>query len=287
MKPTSKLKSLSNKDYSGVTAVKEEVGMTAEEYVEHIEGKISKQAIDNFWTAVNNATNNSLDQAFKGGTMTKAIYNDLKGRYNYYIPLRGFDDEIAEDRYDYTPDMGTYYSLPMISAKGRRSRSETPFAYIWQMNQSAITFANRNILNQTIKRLSAKNTKGLLTAKKAWYIFLGEVDGVKQWELREPEYSPDWEQYQENIEAFEDEMKELEEKGFAAQRSGRLNVGLFIKPKQAEQHSVHVMQNGVEYVIYFNADPAVARAINGANKTIVTPGKVQKWIRNATRTMAG
>ena len=282
----SKLISLSDKDYSGITAVAEEVEMTAEEYVAFIEGRITEQAINNFWTAVNNATNNSLEQAFKAGSISKATYEDLKSRYQFYIPLRGFDQEIAEDRYDYAPDMGTYYSLPMISAKGRKSRSETPFAYIWQMNQSAITFANRNLLNQSIKRLSAKNTQGLLTAKKAWYMLTGEIDGVKQWELREPEYSPDWKQYQKNIETFEEEMQELEEKGFASQRGGKLNLGLFTKPKQASQHTVHVMQNGVEYVIYFNADPAVSRAINGSNRTIANPGRVETFVRNASRTMA-
>lgn len=282
----SKLISLSDKDYSGITAVKEEVEMTAEEYVAYVEGRVTEQSINNFWTAVNNATNNSLEQAFKAGSISKATYEDLKSRYQFYIPLRGFDQEIAEDRYDYAPDMGTYYSLPMISAKGRRSRSETPFAYIWQMNQSAITFANRNILNQSIKRLSAKDTKGLLTAKKAWYMLTGEIDGVKQWELREPEYSPDWKQYQKNIETFEEEMQELEEKGFASQRGGKLNLGLFTKPKQATQHTVHVMQNGVEYVIYFNADPAVSRAINGSNRTIANPGRVETFVRNASRTMA-
>lgn len=282
----SKLISLSDKDYSGITAVAEEVEMTAEEYVAFIEGRITEQAINNFWTTVNNATNNSLEQAFKAGSISKATYEDLKSRYQFYIPLRGFDQEIAEDRYDYAPDMGTYYSLPMISAKGRRSRSENPFAYIWQMNQSAITFANRNLLNQSIKRLSAKDTKGLLTAKKAWYMLTGEIDGVKQWELREPEYSPDWKQYQKNIETFEEEMQELEEKGFASQRGGKLNLGLFTKPKQATQHTVHVMQNGVEYVIYFNADPAVSRAINGSNRTIANPGRVETFVRNASRTMA-
>ena len=281
-----KLLSLADKDYSGITAVKEEVEMSAEEYVADVEGRVTEQAISNFWTAINNATNNSLEQAFKGGSISKATYKDLKSRYQFYIPLRGFDQEIAEDRYDYSPDMGTYYSLPMISAKGRKSRSETPFAYIWQMNQSAITFANRNLLNQSIKRLSAKDTKGLLTAKKAWYMLTGKTDGVKQWELREPEYSPDWKQYQENIEAFEEEMQELEEKGFASQRGGKLNLGLFTKPKQASQHTVHVMQNGVEYVIYFNADPAVSRAINGANRTIANPGRLKTFIRKSSRTMA-
>ena len=46
------------------------------------------------------------------------------------------------------------------------------------------------------------------------------------------------------------------------------------------------MQNGKEYIVYINANPAVARAINGTNRTQLNPGRVQTAIRNVSRNMA-
>lgn len=275
---------LDEKDYSGITAVQEEVEMSAEDYIKQFE---EKSNTDSFWNAVKQATKYSLDKAYEGQIINKEQYNELTNRYKYYIPLRGFDKETAEDRWDYTPDMGTYYVMPLIKAKGRTSRSETPFAFIWQMAQTSINSANKNLHNLSIKRLAELDNKryastGLMSISRAWY----ERTGEHTWELRSPEYSQDKDTYQKNIEEFENRMKLLEEQGFATQKKGKLNVGLFIKPKQAAQHEVHVMQNGEEFVIYFNGNPRVARAINGANAIHNQPNQVQQAVRQATRMMA-
>ena len=117
--------------------------MSAEDYIKQFE---EKSNTDSFWNAVKQATKYSLDKAYEGQIINKEQYNELTNRYKYYIPLRGFDKETAEDRWDYTPDMGTYYVMPLIKAKGRTSRSETPFAFIWQMAQTSINSANKDNL---------------------------------------------------------------------------------------------------------------------------------------------
>jgi hypothetical protein len=155
------------------------------------------------------------------------------------------------------------------------------------MAQTSISSANKNLHNLSIKRLAELDNKryastGLMSISRAWY----ERTGEHTWELRSPEYSQDKDTYQKNIEEFENRMKLLEEQGFATQKKGKLNVGMFIKPKQAAQHEVHVMQNGEEFVIYFNGNPRVARAINGANAIHNQPNQVQQAVRQATRMMA-
>ena len=212
------------------------------------------------------------------------IMNDLIARYDYYIPLRGHDKQVAEDKWDYTPDMGVHFAAPLIKAKGRVSRAEKPFAYIFQMNHSAITGSNKNSLNQRMYRLALEDTTGIMTVKDAWYEYIGEEDGVKKWEMRSPEYSTDREQYEQNIEEFEERMQELSEQGLASRKRKGLNVGLFIKPKQAAQHEVHVYVNGDEKVIYINGNPKVARAINGTN--LVDQGKALSAVANVSRFMA-
>lgn len=253
-------------DFSGITAVEKEVGKHAEWFINDFEEKAGKDLIDNLWKRVNDATSYSLNKQLKGQLIDKKTIEDLKNRYDYYIPLRGHDAEVAEDKWDYSPDMGAYFVAPLLKARGRKTRSESPFAYIASMAQSAINSANRNILNQTILRLALKDKSGLLNVNKAWYEKTGERDGKPVYEVLSPEYNEDPDTYRKNIEEFEERMAKLADAGLAVQSGKKLDIGgLFIKRKQADQHEVHVFQNGTEYVVYINANPAVARAINGSN----------------------
>ncbi|MFT3994394.1 MAG: hypothetical protein QM660_08805 [Dysgonomonas sp.] len=253
-------------DFSGITDVEKEVGKHAEWFINDFEEKAGKDMIDNLWERVKDATSYSLNKQLEGQLIDKKTIEDLKNRYDYYIPLRGHDAEVAEDRWDYSPDMGTYFVAPLLKAKGRKTRSESPFAYIASMAQSAINSANRNILNQTILRLAKRDKTNLLGVDKAWYEKTGERDGKPVYEVRSPEYNEDPDTYRKNIEEFEERMAKLAEAGLAVQSGKKLDIGgLFIKRKQADQHEVHVFQNGTEYVVYINANPAVARAINGSN----------------------
>ncbi|MBF0651081.1 hypothetical protein IR083_19885 [Dysgonomonas sp. GY75] len=254
-------------DFSGITAVEKEVGMHAEGFIHQFETGAGAELIHRFWKSVRNATLFSIGKQLEGGLIDKKTYDSLASRYDYYIPLRGHDDETAEDRWDYSPNMGTYFVAPLIKAKGRKTRSESPFAFIFSMAQSAIGSSNRNIQNQTILRLAQKDRTGLLGVDKAWYMQtrLNE-DGVPVYEVQAPAYSDNTDQYRKNIEEFEVRMQQLQEQGLAVQNRGKLDTGgLFIKKTQAGQHVVYVSQNGVEYAVYINGNPAVARAINGIN----------------------
>lgn len=272
-------------DYAGVTAVEKEAGMTAEEFITDFEEKAGSKLIDKFWKKTNDATSFSLKKSLESQLLSKKMFDELTARYQYYVPLRGHDETVAEDRWDYTPQMGTYFVNPIIKANGRRSRSETPFAFIAQQAQSSITAANKNTLNQSILRLANKDKIGLMSVSRAWYELKGEKDGQPLWEQVQAEYSEDANTYLKNIEMFEAKMQKLAEAGQAFQSGKKLNIGgLFIKPKQAEQHEVHVYQNGVDYVVYINANPAVAKAINGSN--IKETSDVMKQVAKMSRFMA-
>ncbi len=254
-------------DFSGVETVEEEVGKSAQEFIDEFEHKAGKDLTDNFWKKVNAATQFAIKKQLEGGQINKAFYDELTNRFKYYIPLRGHDAETAEDRWDYSPDMGVYFSNPIMTAKGRRSRSESPFAYIAQQAQSAIGSSNRNVLDQTILRMARKDKSGLMSVSDSWYVQNGvDENGRPIYEQQEPTYSPDPEVYQKNIEEFEERMQQMEQNGLAMRDRGKLDVGgLFIKPKQAQQHTIKVRENGKEYTVYINANPAVAQAINGSN----------------------
>lgn len=254
-------------DYSGITAVQEEIGMSAENFISEFENKAGNKLINDLWQKIKAATTYSLQKQKEGGLINKKTFDELTSRYEYYIPLRGHDAEVAEDRWDYSPNMGTYFVAPLIKAKGRKTRSESPFAYIFSMAQSSINSANRNLLNQTILRLAMMDKTKLLGVNKVWYVQSGlNEKGKPVYEVQSPTYSENPEQYEKNITEFEERMQKMAEAGLAVQSGSKLDIGgLFIKRNQAEQHEVHIYQNGTEYVVYINANPAVARAITGAN----------------------
>jgi hypothetical protein len=263
-------------DYAGVLAVEKEVGKSAQDYIDEFERNAGPGLIAELWQRVNAATDFSLKTILDAGIIDKARYDELNARYRYYIPLRGHDAVTAEDLWKYFPDAGGNFSGLLLTAKGRSSRSETPFAFITQMAQSAIVSAGKNRLNQTMLRLARLDTTGMLTANRTWYI-----NGVAQ----EADYSDDPDTYRENIERFEAEMEQKKNQGIAERIKGRLDVGsVFIEPAHKEQHAVHVFQNGKAYTVYVNGNPAVSQAINGTN--IVDPHKDFERAAMVTRWMA-
>lgn len=273
-------------DFSGITAVQEEVGMSAGEFISEFEDKAGSELTDDFWKKIKAATSFSLQKQKEGGLIDRKTFDELTARYEYYIPLRGHDAEVAEDRWDYAPNMGTYFVAPLIKAKGRKTRSESPFAFIFSMAQTSINSSNRNVLNQTILRLANQDKTGLFGVNKAWYVQTGlDEEGKPIYEVQSPTYSEDAEQYSRNIEEFEARMEKLKEEGLAIQSGSKLNIGgLFIKRNQSEQHDVHVYQNGTEYVVHINANPAVARAITGDNAKDLH--KDLRFIARTSRQMA-
>jgi hypothetical protein len=277
------IKSLPN-DYAGITALEEELGQPAEMFIDSFENKAGEEDINRLWAAINNATHWTLTKQYQTGMINKEVYDDLMNRYRYYVPLRGHDKETAEDRWDYTPDMGTFFTAPLVRAKGRRSRAESPFAFIEQMAHSAIVQGNKNTLKQSILRLAQKENGGLMSATKTWKVNIGTKE-KPIWEQQSAPYSEDLDTYLQNQQLFEERMQQLKKEGMAYQGRARLDIGdLFIKPKQAEQHEIRVYQNGISYTVYINANPAIAKAINGANR--VDKAKNMSWILNATRNMA-
>jgi hypothetical protein len=268
---------------------KEQAAKDAEEYVAKFEEKAGKENIDRLWETVKKANDFSLEEAYKSGRITKETMENVKKQWGNYLPFRGHDAETAEKLYDYVPGTGTYFSPALISAKGRTSRPESPFAYIVTKAQSEIREGIENMWRQQLRRLAVQDKSGLLTTSEAWYVKTkSEPDGTPVYELQEAKWDEDPEQYQENIRIFEEQMKQKAEKGDAVRRRGKLNLGgIFITPKHAEQHTVKVYSGGRPYTVYINANPNIARAIMGANDEHVASkgavGKLLQWNRSWLR----
>ena len=296
-----KLDELKSKDYAGVRDIAREVGGLddipeigtaegiAEEFVRDIEAKCGNESIGSFWDAVTAATRFSLTKSYHSGILSKDGYDELISRYKYYVPLRGHDAITAEDKWDYISESGSpTFSSPIKRAKGRSSRAESPFAFIFQTAQSAIMAGNKNRLKSTLLNLAESGKAGtLFNISRAWYEKAGtDEQGNDAWQLAIPKYDDDPVVYAENIASFEERMKEESKKGNAVQGRRKLDIGgMFIKPSQAAEHEIHIRRNGEDLVMYVNADPALARSVNGTNR-VMSDSRFMHGARWSTRQIA-
>ena len=296
-----KLDELKSKDYAGVRDIAREVGGLddipeigtaegiAEEFVRDIEAKCGNESIGSFWDAVTAATRFSLTKSYHSGILSKDGYDELISRYKYYVPLRGHDAITAEDKWDYISESGSpTFSSPIKRAKGRSSRAESPFAFIFQTAQSAIMAGNKNRLKSTLLNLAESGKAGtLFNISRAWYEKAGtDEQGNDAWQLAIPKYDDDPVVYAENIASFEERMKEESKKGNAVQGRRKLDIGgMFIKPSQAAEHEIHIRRNGEDLVMYVNADPALARSVNGTNR-VMSDSRFMHGVRWSTRQIA-
>lgn len=296
-----KVDELKSKDYAGVRDIAREVGGLddipeigtaegiAEEFVRDIEAKCGNESIGSFWDAVTAATRFSLTKSYHSGILSKDGYDELISRYKYYVPLRGHDAITAEDKWDYISESGSpTFSSPIKKAKGRSTRAESPFAFIFQTAQSSIMAGNKNRLKSTLLNLAESGKAGtLFNISRAWYEKAGtDEQGNDAWQLAIPKYDDDPVVYAENIASFEERMKEESKKGNAVHGRRKLDLdGMFIKPSQAAEHEIHIRRNGEDLVMYVNADPALARSVNGTNR-VMSDSRFMHGARWSTRQIA-
>ncbi len=258
------LKENRKRDYSGLTALTgEESVMTAEKeaekMVEEFEGAHETDAL---WEKVNAATKETLRKSYEGGLMSKETYESTEAMYEHYIPLRGWDSDIASDVYEYLMSDRPLLSPALKTAKGRTSLADDPIATIGMMADSTIAQANRNKMKQAFYYFAVNNPSDVVTISKQWYVY-DEV--TKKWQPRSADIPLDAlsEEIATIVEEFEARMEELARDGKAKRKSQGLDLDLRTVGREGEEHTVRVKVNGEEYCIYVNGSPRAAQALNG------------------------
>ncbi|WP_099465547.1 ADP-ribosyltransferase-containing protein [Parabacteroides provencensis] len=279
--------SLSGKDFSGLTAIQKELGeVSIGDFITDTESKY-KTEIKNLWNKIHAVNDFSLKKSFDSGMINRETYDKIKGMYEYYIPLRGFDEAVAHDVYDYYSDSEIPYNDPIKTAKGRTSRADDPLAYMMSMGNSVIVGGNKNQMKLHLYRLAQSGDIEGLSVSKQWYAYMGiDKDGVEIWEPSYPDFDDDPEQYRKNIENHEADMIRLQSEGKAKPRKGKLKIDLKTSQKEQEEHLVKVKLNGEEHIVYVHGNPKVAQAINGLNSPERNLSKFVKGMEWANRQMA-
>lgn len=283
---------LSGKDYSGITAIQKELkDQSIDDFISEIESKY-KPEVEDLWKRIKAVNEFSLKKWFDSGMINRTTYEKVKGMYKNYVPLRGFDETMAHDVYEYYTMEGNPFNNPLKSAAGRTSRAESPFPHLVSMAESSIVGGNKNLMKLHLYRLAqhdmaSKNPSGKLSVTKQWYVFDGlNEDGVEIWKPSVPEYSDDIEQYRKNVERHDEEMALLEAERKATRNPSKLRIAYILLPAEANEHAIGVKLNGEFFQVLVHGNPKVAQAVEGLNDEARTNNKFVKAVAWANRQMA-
>ena len=251
-----------DRDFSGLTdltGIKDvaDAEIEAQRIVDEYEKKYDTTEL---WEKINAATKETLRKSYDSGLISKETYEEVRDMYKYYIPLRGWDIDVASDEYEYLNSGRIMLSPALNKAKGRTSLADDPLATIGFMAESTIIQGNRNKVKMKFLNMALNHPTDLISVSEQWYV-LDNATG--EWEPRNP-IIPDGatgDQVAAIVEQHEQQMIALGDKATKIKDGLKLNKN--ITKREGQEHVVRVKRNGKEYCLYINGSPRAAQAING------------------------
>ena len=255
------------RDYSGLSSLfrnETDFEEKAAELCADIESKNGHETSE-LWDAVRQATRQILKNSHDAGMMSDETYDYVRGMYEHYIPLRGWNDSAADEVWDYAGGGRGVFNAALKEAHGRQSLADDPVAYIMNMAESGFLVNNRNWVKQHFLTMAMNHPSDLLTVSKAWYVKTKDQFGNEVWIPASPNIPADETDpavIEAALDAFRTKMEQMELSGDATQQRGSLNIEYPQTKSEEREHEVRVMKDGEEYVVYVNGDPQLAQALN-------------------------
>lgn len=212
-----------------------------------------------------------LDKQRNSGLMSDNAYKTISDMYQYYVPLRGWEQTTADEAYTYlTTDRGVF-NAPVKTAYGRRSKAANPIFNMVNMAESGIVEGNRNLMKQRFLTMAQNHKTDLVSVSDMWVkeVEVMDEDGnmVKEWQAQFPTIPDNAtpEEVESIVAKFNERMEELsKDKDSKIKRSKDMgNIPYKILPREKREHQVVVKRNGKEYVLTINGNPRAAQALNG------------------------
>lgn len=287
-------------DYSGIHAI-QEVAKSSDPYddaeaiasVMDSEAKmesIKKGSVKDYWDKVKAATQYSIDTDYKNGLISRELYGHVSDMFNWYVPLRKYDEATAEDTYGYITEQGdpkSYIGSTIVRARGHKYLSETNvLAQIGAMGNRAIKNGGMNAIRQAFARFVRNNSNNnLVTETRVWYA----DDPITHTTVeRYPDIPEDAtaDEINQIVADFNMEMKDLESKGLATKVYRRGRIGhKFQRAENKSQHIVDVKIAGRTHTFIINGNPRAAQALNGLLENSGAKG-IMKPLSSISRMMA-
>lgn len=248
------------------------------------------------WKKVNAATKEVLRHQHASGMITTEQYDAVRNMFKYYVPLRGFADNTAVDMYSYYMDNSAGgFAKPIIAAKGRKTKAESPLGWIGTMAESAIQQDNKNEAKMRLYyALMNRPETGVLSLSEMWYEF-SHKDPATGKKVFVPACPPATgrvltaDEMRQHMDAWEQSMKAKQAIGEAYKREQGVNLGgsvIFQDTVQDAEHIIRVKVAGKDYSIIVNGNPRAAQAINGLLNPDANVGPVGRWYGELRRGMS-
>lgn len=287
-------------DYSGIHAIQEVVKSSdpyddaeAIQSVMDSEAKmesIKKGAVKDYWDKVKAATQYSIDSDYKNGIISKELHGHVSNMFNWYVPLRKYDEATAEDTYGYITEQGdpkSYIGSTIMRARGHKYLSETNvLAQIGAMGNRAIKNGGMNAIRQAFARFARNNSgNNLITETSVWYEKDPRTGIVYE---RYPDIPEDAtaDEINQIVADFNTDMKAKSAQGLASKVYRRGSIGYkFQRAENKSQHIVDVKIAGKTHSFIINGNPRAAQALNGLLENSGAKG-IMKPLSSISRMMA-
>ncbi|MCL1615127.1 hypothetical protein M3090_01710 [Bacteroides sp. ET71] len=304
-----------SKDYSGLSSLfkdkekyKDGWNTAALKYVEEYEKSHPQEDIDEFWKSIELATDYALKKQYESGLVSKEYVERQKERFENYVPLRGFADEIAGDVYNYIGNEFYAGGNPVKKAGGRTSEAGNPFGSILNIAYSSMSVGNKNMAKLALYSLVVNHdTGGLAIPGRAWMVKYDELKNNKELsallvspEISNGEETPEWveavpqfpekatsEEITRVMNHFEEAMKVYQKKGDVKPIGKRVKIPYRTLYKERDQHDIPLFIAGDKYVITVTGNPRLAQAMNGLLNPDVNNDPVSVIGKKIQRFMAG
>lgn len=291
-------------DYSGFHGM-QNIAKTSDPYNDKLaidnvmsaESQMGSDLAKDFWTKKKAATDYVIDQEYYNGFIDNSDRDYLKGMFQWYVPLRKFDDTTAEDVYGYIGEKGdpsNFVGPVLAKAKGRSSLSDiNVMAQISAMAKSSLINGGKNVVKQHFARFVSAyetgNTKDKIFVEVNPWLEKHVIDGNEVWEEVTPQIPENATQQQISniLQNFEDTMQAKKATGDAKLSRRKPNIGFkFQRAKNKSEHIVDVYIAGKKRSFVCQGNPRAAQALNGLLKDSGTRNAVTQFDAKVTRKIA-
>lgn len=265
-------------DYSGMHGVQDIISMKdpyndgeAIQSVMDSEAKmesVKAGSVRDYWDKVRAATRYSVDSDYNNGIIDRDLHEHVSKMFDWYVPLRNYDEKTAEDVYGYITEIGdpkNRIGSTLAKARGHKYLSETNIlAQIGALGNRAIKNGGDNAIKQAFARFARNHSdNNLIKETSVWYV-KDPATGIIEERYPDIPEGATADEINQIVSDFDTDMAMLKAQGLATKKFDRGNIGYrFERAKDKSQHIVDVMIAGKKHSFVILGNPRAAQALNG------------------------
>lgn len=265
-------------DYSGMHGVQDIISMKdpyndgeAIQSVMDSEAKmesVKAGSVRDYWDKVRAATRYSVDSDYNNGIIDRDLHEHVSKMFDWYVPLRNYDETTAEDVYGYITEIGdpkNRIGSTIAKARGHKYLSETNIlAQIGALGNRAIKNGGDNAIKQAFARFARNHSdNNLIKETSVWYV-KDPATGIVEERYPDIPEGATADEINQIVSDFDTDMAMLKSQGLATKKFDRGNIGYrFERAKDKSQHIVDVMIAGKKHSFVILGNPRAAQALNG------------------------